>query len=89
MSSDTEDSYYMKIVKGFLEDPWPLLTSFAMIIIPLLILAALMSYKLAKKFEQNAKKERAHQKLIDTVKASANGTPTSSKSTRRGRAKRE
>lgn len=89
MSTDVEDSYYVKIIKSFLEDPWSLVTSLAIVLIPLLIVSALMSYKLAKKFEHNAKKERAHQKLIDTVKASANGTPTSSKSTRRGRAKRE
>lgn len=87
MNMDT--SYYTTLVKSFFTDPWSFLTSIAVITVPLLVISALLSYRLAKKFEQNAKKERAHQKLIDTVKASANGNPTASKSTRRGRAKRE
>ena len=84
-----EDSYYVMLIKAFVDDPWSVLTTLAVIILPLLLVSAYLSYKLAKKIELNAKKERAHQKLIETVKASANGNPTSLKSTRRGRAKRE
>lgn len=84
-----EDSYYVRLVKAFVDDPWSFLSALAIIILPMLVVSAFLSYKLAKRFEVNAKKERAHQKLVETVKASANGNPTSLKSTRRNRAKKE
>lgn len=89
MDNVISNSYLNNIVKTFIKDPWSFVTTLTIIIVPMLIISAFLSYKLAKKIEINAKKERAHQKLIETVKASANGNPTNSKSTRRSRAKRE
>ena len=76
------------LIKWAAENPGSFLYTVLLVLSPLFIISAFLSWKLAKHLEGDQKKQRAKQKKIDNIRA-ANNSESSERSTRRPRAKKD
>jgi len=73
------------LIKWAAENPWSFLYTVLLILSPLFLISAFLSWKLARHLEGDQRKMRAKQKKMDNIRAANN----SEKPVKRPRAKRD
>lgn len=88
---DTMREWTEWLIRWAAENPWSFLYTVLLVLSPLFLISAFLSWKLAKHLEGDQKKLRAKQKKIDNIRAANNssGDYSSERSTRRPRPKKD